>query len=151
MRGRRMTIPMRCAAVAVTLFVLFCSCSEQGENRKETFPLTGEVYVDGSPAARLQVTCHDVNGLDKEQPTMSSAFTNEEGKFEISTYASADGVPEGEYVLTFVWGKMNMVSMSYGGPDQLDGRYDDPESSEHPATVEKGKPTDLGRIELTTK
>ena len=147
-----MKIFTRCAAVAATVLVLFCSCNEPQENRKETFPVTGEVYVDGSPAAQLQVTCHDVNGLDKEQPTMSSAFTNDEGKFEISTYASADGVPEGEYVLTFVWGKMNMVSMSYGGPDQLDGRYSDPENPDaQRVTVTKGTPTDLGRIELTTK
>jgi hypothetical protein len=146
-----MRIRWRCAAIPAVLLLLFCSCGKEDSSRKQTFPVKGEVYVDGSPAESLQVTCHDVEGLDRENPTHSSAFTDKEGKFEISTYESADGVPEGEYKLTFVWGKMNMVSMTYGGPDKLNGRYADPAASQHPVTVEKGKRTDLGRIELTTK
>jgi hypothetical protein len=143
---------MRRAAIPAALIVLFCSCSKEEGFRKETFPVKGEVYVDGSPAPQLQVTCHDVKGMDKEHPTFSSAFTNEEGKFEISTYESADGVPEGEYVLTFMWGQMNMISMSYGGPDKLNGRYRDPKAADAKrVTVTKGTPADLGRIELTTK
>lgn len=130
--------------------LLCCSCAED-TNRKETFPVTGEVYVDGEPAANLAVRCTDVNGLDQEQPTVSSAFTNEEGKFEISTYESGDGVPEGDYILTFEWGNWNMVSGSYGGPDKLKGKYKDPDASEQKFTVVKGQPTDLGRIDLTTK
>ena len=78
------------------------------------------------------------------------AFTDEEGKFEISTYESSDGVPAGEYALTFMWGKWNM-SGSYGGPDKLNDRYTDPKTSEVKVTVKDGEPTDLGTIELTTK
>jgi hypothetical protein len=141
----------RSAAVAATLLVLFCSCSEQRGERKETYPVKGEVYVDGNPAEGLKVTCHDVKGLDKEHPTMSAAFTDAEGKFEISTYESADGVPEGEYTLTFMWGQWNAISNSYGGPDKLNGRYSDPASSQQRITVEGGKRTDLERIELTTQ
>jgi hypothetical protein len=109
------------------------------------------VYVDGQPADGLAVTCHSVAGLDKESPTLSSAFTGKDGKFEISTYESADGVPAGDYVLTFVWGKWNTISMTYGGPDKLNDRYKDPKTSEFKVSVQQGKPTDLGRIELTTK
>ena len=138
-------------AVPLCLFAfLFCSCSSD-TNRKETFPVTGEVYVDGQPADSLAVRCINANGLDQEQPTISSAFTDEEGKFEISTYESADGVPEGEYILTFEWGKWNVVSGSYGGPDKLKKKYLDAEKSEHKFTVVAGEAKDLGRIELTTK
>ncbi len=132
------------------LAVLFCSCNSRDPNWKETFPATGEVYVDGQPAARLRVTCVDVNGMDKENPTTSSATTDEEGKFEISTYEKGDGLPEGEYALTFMWGELNSIS-GYGGPDKLKNKYSDPKKSEHKFTVEEGKPTDLGRIELKTK
>lgn len=138
-------------AVSTLGCLLLCSCGEQGPPRKETFPVTGEVYVDGQPADQLAVRCINVNGIDKASPTVSSAFTDENGKFEISTYESADGVPEGEYVLTFMWGEWNRISGSYGGPDKLNDRYTDQKSSQHRFTVEKGKRTDLGRIELTAK
>jgi len=143
---RSMTWLAGCAV----LCTLLCSCGKEEQSRKETFPVSGEVYVDGNPVASLAVRCIAVSGIDKENPTTSAAFTDEEGKFQIATYESSDGVPEGEYVLTFEWGKWGLDG-SYGGPDKLDGRYNDPEKSEHRITVVKGQPTKLGRIELTTK
>ncbi len=142
---------MRWLAVCAAFCILLGSCETGDPSRKETYPVSGAVYVDGEPAAQLAVRCVDVNGIDKENPTFSSAFTGEDGKFEIATYEAADGVPEGEYVLTFEWGKWNVISGSYGGPDKLGGRYLDPKESEHTFKVEAGKPTDLGRIDLTTK
>jgi hypothetical protein len=138
--------------VLVGISLLLASCSRQaGPPRKETFPVKGEVYVDGKPAGSLAVTCVDVKGMDAKQPTNSTAMTGEDGKFEISTYQKADGVPEGEYILTFEWGQLNLINMSYGGPDKLNGRYKESKDSKHRFKVEKGKPTDLGKIELTTK
>jgi len=131
--------------------LLSCSCGEKTPNRKPTFPVTGEVYVDGQPAAQLQVTCHDVKGIDTADPTVSAALTDQHGKFAVSTYQSGDGVPEGEYVLTCVWGKFDLISKSYGGADKLKGRYSDPQKSAWRFRVEAGKPTDLGCIELSTR
>jgi hypothetical protein len=96
----------------------------------------------------LQVTCHDVKGIDTADPTVSAALTDQDGKFAVSTYQSGDGVPEGEYVLTFVWGKFDLISKSYGG-DRLKGRYSDPRKSAWRCKVETGKPTELGRMNLT--
>lgn len=147
---RSMRSMMRLTIVA-TCCLLLCSCGKKDESRKETYPVSGVVTVDGQAVDALAVRCTDVNGLDKENPTISSAFTDEEGKFEISTYESADGMPAGEYVLTFMWGEWNMISGSYGGPDQLKDRYADPKTSEVKFTVKEGEPTELGTIELTTK
>lgn len=141
--------PMKRLLALAALCLAFSSCGEE-QSRKETFPVTGEVYVDGQPAADLAVRCIDVKGLDKEQPTTSSAFTDEKGRFEISTYEQADGVPAGEYVLTFQWGQRSTMTRAYSG-DKLKGRYADAKTSEHRFTVEQGKPTELDRIELTTK
>jgi hypothetical protein len=68
----------------------------------------------------------------------------------VSTYRFGDGAPAGEYVLTFMWGKLDPLSMQYGGPDQLNGRYDKRAKSEHRVTV-ASEEVDLGRIELTSK
>lgn len=131
------------------LFVMGCSGSDP--LRKSVFPVTGEIYVDGQPAESLAVRCFDVNGIDSEQPTLSSTFTDSSGRFTVSTYESGDGVPKGEYVLTFEWGEWNVFARSYGGPDKLEGRYIDPESSEFTVSVTGDGPVDLGRIELSTK
>lgn len=44
-----------------------------------------------------------------------------------------------------------MFTMQYGGPDKLKDKYSDPKKSECKVTVEKGKPADMGQIDLTTK
>jgi hypothetical protein len=142
---------MRLALVAMYCLLL-CSCGgKEGQDRKETFPVTGVVHVDGKAVAQLAVKCADVKGIDREAPTLSSAFTDEEGKFEISTYEKSDGIPVGDYVLTFEWREWQQISASYGGPDKLNERYMDPKTSEVKFTVKAGEPTDLGTIELTTK
>ena len=127
-------------------------CSSDDPSRKETVPVTGQVFIDGQPApAPINVMCHDVKGIDKEQPTVSQAMTDNQGRFEISTYETGDGIPPGEYVLTFEWGEISLVSMQYGGPDKLKGRYSDPQKSPFRFRVESDKPLDLGRLELVTK
>jgi hypothetical protein len=136
--------------VAAACCVLICSCARRERFRKETFPVRGEVHVDGKPAASVAVRCHDVAGIDAERPTVSMAITQESGEFEIATYEPGDGVPQGEYVLTFLWGQRNLVTNSYDGPDKLDGRYLDPGKSKVRFRVETEQPTDLGRIELST-
>ncbi len=130
--------------------ISLCSCSGKRDYGKETFPVTGTVNVDGKPAAEVSVTLHQVGGMDLEVPSVSATTTMEDGTFAVSTFEAGDGVPVGDYVATFKWGKLNMVSMSYEG-DKLKGRYNDPDKSEIKVTVTEGQPTDMGQINLTTK
>lgn len=134
------------------LFGAMVGCGPQSTN-KPTYPVVGRVLVDGQPADYLAVNVEPVDGkLDPEQPTVSQAFTDADGRFSLSTYVQGDGVPEGEYVLTFMWGQMNLISMNYGGPDKLKGRYQSAQDSNVRFTVQKSKEKmDLGDIELTTK
>lgn len=125
------------------------ACAPQGPPRKATFPVSGVVVVDGQEASGVTVTAHDTKGMDPQMPTYSSATTDESGKFSFSTYAGGDGVPEGDYVLTFSWGEFNPVSRAMQG-DKLKGRYSDKDKSTFKLKVEGGK-VDLGRIELSTQ
>jgi|SRR5579872_2509763 len=129
----------------------FCSgCGSSQSDRIETFPVRGKVLVDGEPVEDLAVICVRLSEADKENPTQSQCLTQKDGSFQIGTYESKDGVPEGEYALTFRWGAWNRFSHSYEG-DKLDGRYLDAKDPVKKFTVEKGKPTELGEIKLTTK
>src|SRR5687768_8776191 len=91
------------------LCLSLCSCTKDESidlvnSNKETFPVSGQVHVDGRPANKVFATCHNVKELDQENVHRTLALTDETGKLEFSTYQSGDGVPEGEYVLTFEWG-----------------------------------------------
>lgn len=127
------------------------SCTKKGADRKVTIPVSGQVVVDGQPTAMVKVECHPVGGIDKEQPTVTQAVTDKEGKFQLSTYEGGDGAPIGEYKLTFTWQEFNAIAGSFTGPDKLKGRYSDPNASQVTLKVEKGKAIDMGRIELSTR
>jgi hypothetical protein len=135
----------------VSIMATLGGCNQRDASRKPTFPLTGTVRVDGAPAEGVLVKITDVDGHDPSDPTFSTAYTDPQGKFQLSTYDAGDGVPEGEYLVTFMWGQVNPLTMQFGGPDKLQGRYDDPETSEFRVKVEAGKPTEMGEIQLTTK
>ena len=141
--------PFQLALIGV-LALSLCSCSGKKDYGKQTFPVTGEVYVDGEPAAMLSVTLNDVNGIDPNSPAIPTAVTKGDGAFAVSTFEAGDGAPAGEYIATFVWGEMQGLSLDTDN-DKLKGKFSDPEKSEHKVTVTEGEPTDLGRIELKTK
>jgi hypothetical protein len=137
--------------VLVSCLVLSLNaCSSKPDYGKATFPVTGEVYVDGQPAAVLSVTLNDVKGIDVAAPAIPTAVTTADGKFAVSTFEAADGAPAGDYVVTFVWGKMEGLSINTD-IDKLKGKYADPKRSQVKLTVTEGQPTDMGRIDLTTK
>jgi hypothetical protein len=137
-------------ALALLTIPFLLGCEKRDPTWKATYPLTGTLIVDGSPAEGVLVEATDVKGLDATNPTMSTAFTDANGQFKFSTYEQGDGVPDGEYLVTFMWGTLNPMSMQYGGPDKLKNRYNDPEKSEFRVQV-AGKPVDMGRIELSTE
>ena len=81
---------------------------------------------------------------------MSLTTTKDDGLFAISTYEEGDGVPDGEYGLTFFWGTFSVMNRTWVGPDKLKDRYKDNKNPTVKFKVE-GQPVDLGEIKLTTK
>jgi hypothetical protein len=125
------------------------STGPQGGPRVTTVAVTGVVKVDGVPAPFLRVVAVPEGGVGKV-PMESAAMTDANGVFGLSTYESGDGVPPGQYQLTFVWGQINLMNSQYSG-DKFNGKYADAAKSEHKLTVtESDEPHDLGVIELST-
>jgi hypothetical protein len=133
------------------VFLLLCctACSRVDRDWKETIPVTGVVKADGIPAEGVTVNFQPVGGMDTAQPTVTQAMTDKEGKFAATTYELADGAPPGEYNVTFTWGKLNRISMTFDG-DDFKGKYSDPNTSKFKASVASGAPVDMGVIELST-
>jgi len=147
--------------LAIVIGLIGCKEERDFGERVKTYPVTGSITVDGQPVGGLKVMAHSTTPKVKTKPKADdtaapsvyvpsglSAFTDKEGHFEISTYVKGDGIPAGEYTLTFLWGQYNLGGR-YGGPDKLKGKYKDPKKSEVKFTVDPTKPTDLGTIALT--
>ena len=144
---------VRTFLLLLMIFVVSLGCGgSEPPFRKATSPAKGTVTVDGlPPGSGIQVQCHPVGAPDTEHPTVSSTETDPAGKFAISTYESGDGLPVGDYTLTFTWQEFNVISRSYSGEDKLNGRYIDPATSTIKLTVKEGEENDMGVIALTTK
>ncbi len=146
------TVPLLSLAVA---FLIGCGDSgPEGPTRVKTVPVIGKVTVDGSPVElpkQIRIRAYLVGG---ESPTGTEpgATVNLDGTFALSTYEAGDGIPVGEYKLTFQLGRQNMMRARFEG-DDFNGKYIDPDKSEHKVTVGENdtEPIDLGTIELTTQ
>jgi hypothetical protein len=146
-------LPVKRIVLAVTLLAcLICvklvGCQEEEPGaRVATVPVKGLVLVDGKPpGSPIAVRCIPVNGVNEENPTVTSTFTKDDGTFELGTYEASDGIPAGEYIVTFQWGTMNVMSRQYSG-DKFEGSYKDPEKSEFRITI-TDEPTELPTFEL---
>jgi hypothetical protein len=134
--------------LVIAVSVSLCSCGPKGPARQKTFRVTGKVTVDGKPVAHLRVFANPKDKGDPKYPILPQAATQEDGSFQLYSYEPGDGVPSGEYAMTFTWQELR--GFIYDGPDKLKNRYADPAKSTIKLTVEKG-PADLGTIALTTK
>lgn len=148
----------RSAAMPLSWFALLAifvaGCSSRDPTWKETVPVKGALTVDGKAEMGVEVRLTSVALAAKEgfaaEPLPSKAMTDAAGAFALSTYEIGDGAPPGEYVVTFAWPTMNMITLQYEG-DRFNGKYSDEKTAEKRIKVESGKPLDLGRIELTTE
>jgi hypothetical protein len=137
--------------IAVAALAMLQGCGEKPPNgpRVPTFPVVGQVLVDGKPAEFLCVKCEPLFEKSAAVPD-SGAFTDKDGRFALFTFESGDGVPAGKYKLTFMWGSMNLMSGQYGPPDKLNNRYR--KAADSPVEVEvSNKRIEVGTIELSSK
>jgi len=141
----------RVFVLAILSGVCLVGCSgEEPPYRKPTFSVKGKMTVDGAaPGEPMQIKCIPISQEDSDpsHTSFSETMSLPSGEFQISTYESGDGVPNGEYVLAIVWGKLNLMTRSYGGPDKLQGEYSDAKKSPFKFTV-SGAPVDLGSLDV---
>ena len=124
------------------------SCGNDG--RLKVYPLKGQLFVDEKPAAKAFVYIHLTEGSNPSG-VRPYAQVDDNGTFAFSTYVQGDGVPTGDYILTFEWKEASgIMKNNYEGPDRLKGRFTDPKKSTQKVSVGK-EPKDLGRIDLSLK
>jgi hypothetical protein len=142
---------LRMVCLSLPLFLAFCGCGD--DLRQTTYPVSGEVRLNGSPAKGITVVLRPVDKSKFKWQEIPQAITDESGKFSIHTYTSTDGAPAGEYLV----GIALMDAVSEEGEDQVrrdvnsprfPTKYADPEKSGLRVKVDT-KATALPPFELT--
>jgi hypothetical protein len=120
-----------------------------GNSGPAVYPVEGEVFYKGKPAAGCIVSFHPQGGVGPETgwPSMGTADTN--GKFRLTTRLANDGAPAGQYDISFSWPGEPSASDPTGdtAPDRLPQKYQFPASSGFNVTVE-AKDNSIPRFEL---
>jgi len=120
------------------LWVLcFCLClvsceSKYGDHPPQ--PTSGQILVNGQPVKGAMIIFHHVGDWG-ERTIVPQAWTDEDGRFVLSTYATNDGAPAGDYQVTVKWPAYRRKKI---GPDKLGDRFAKPESSGLTARIVKG-------------
>ena len=136
--------------------LLLIGCDKElGPDRVPTVPVHGQVLLDGRPAENVRVTFHALSqnsGDASIYTSVPSGMTDQQGEFQLSTYVQGDGVAEGTYLITFEKLRYDAFRNRYGGPDQLGGRYANPDTSGFQTTITAGRDViTLEPFELTSK
>ena len=158
----RSFLPFRCGVVAALIFfvvaaVVLPGCARQGfQNlRQATYPVEGQVTLDGNPVANATVVFKPVDPTNFKWRETPQAKTDAEGRFTVFTYESGDGAPTGEYRVG--------IAVLGGGDDEggdqarretssvkIPQRYGDASTSGLTAKVES-KPNVLVPFELSSR
>jgi hypothetical protein len=135
------------SALCLAALCVLPGCARSG--RKPVFPVRGQVFVDGKPAAEAFVYFHPEDPADPG-PGFAFGQVDQAGAFAMSTYVSGDGVPAGDYIITIEWRQRSgLLKDNFEGPDRLKGRYADRKTSTFRFRVEK-KPNEVPKFELSS-
>ncbi len=92
----------KCVAALAVVLLIFGGACNKGTNKPKTYPVAGTVTMNGQPVAGATVTFTPKQPTSPGQPgpTGASAQTNEQGRYEIGTFAKGDGAIPGEYLVS---------------------------------------------------
>ena len=103
---------------------------------EELFSVSGKVLFEGQPAKNATVVLHrkrdsllQSGKSAADAPPMPRGECNENGEFEVFTYALDDGAPAGEYQVTVSWRDPEGQGREEIYPELLPRQYQDPASS----------------------
>jgi hypothetical protein len=129
---------MKRIAAFSLLALLVCCFASCGKTTTQlaTYEVKGQILQNGRPVPHATVVFHPSFELGPEV-SKPRATTNEDGTFTISTYATADGAPEGEYKVTVE--QWTTTKPEEGPKSRLDPKFGKPDQSGISVRVASGK------------
>jgi hypothetical protein len=136
----------------IVLFAFAIAMPACGPSRKPVFPVKGKVTdADGKPIAGALVVFSRLKTNPEDTNEVASALgtTDQNGEYNLTTYESDDGAPEGEYVVTITWPGEKKSPTPGPGPDRLNGAYANPTTSKIQFTVTNSGSNQVETIKVT--
>ena len=132
------------AGFAACAGVTLAGCG--GAKGPELTPVSGKVLLKGKAAEHATVVLHPVNPATPDQPKPHGTV-GPDGTFALTTFATGDGAPPGEYKVTV---EQWIASPRPDEPatNRLPSKYSKVATSGLTATIAAGK-TELPAIEIT--
>jgi hypothetical protein len=123
-----------------------------GKERVRCYPVRGEFYWEGKPAAGAVVFFHPLESLGASNEAPAAGVrpvgrVREDGSFEVSTYGTNDGAPVGRYRLSLVWTK-NTSKRTDDEEFLLPVELMDPHKAKLPIVEVKAEPNVLPALRL---
>jgi len=146
---RNCSISSQCSvAVLLSSLVFVASGCGQSETWKaKTHPAFGVMKVDGKAAEGAIIMLWSTGNPVDRRDSHPWAMVSPDGTYQLTTYTSGDGAPEGEYKVMFYW-PTTSESLEIA-PDRLKGKYSSLESPYLKVAIVSGK-NELPPIEVTT-
>jgi hypothetical protein len=125
---------IRSRPLLLVALLTLCGPSCRGGG-KRFYAVRGHVFVNGQPAAGVQIVFHPDGAVDA-QAVQPSAVVGKDGSFALQSWvvdqrALKKGAPAGRYLVTCIWYPPDLDK--YVGrevlPDRLQGRYAVPKDS----------------------
>jgi hypothetical protein len=141
------------APTVILLAVSFAGCGKgpKGPPRVPTFPVKGQLVLDGAPTPGVFLVFHptgvDAAGGEVIRPRSRTA---NDGSFQVGTYESADGAPIGTYKVTVQYQPLvEQDGDIKAGPNVVPAQYTRPDTTPLTVEVKEGENT-LEEFEVTT-
>jgi hypothetical protein len=92
----------RLVGLVIVAVVVAAGCDRGA--KFQVYPVRGQVLYDGKPASGVQVYLFPTAAPGvPDIPTNPHGTTAPDGRFELGTYADADGAAEGSYQVVLYW------------------------------------------------
>ena len=138
----------------ITVAIVVASLAGCGgqSDRLAVYPVKGTLTYDKRPPEGAMILFHPLSGDAAGSSLRPSAVVQNDGSFTPTTYNHRDGLPAGQYALSFFWpgppGKGEMDGdAGGGGENRFPAKYGKPETSGHKVVIEK-QPNELKPLEL---
>ena len=142
---------IRIPAVAQQLVLAFFltalfGCGDSG--RVPVYPVRGKVLLDGKPAKGASLKFIATNPTEKTKWMIPKGIADEGGNYQLDTYASGDGAPEGEYSVFVNWPspEEGEVDTAPENLEEIRDKYADRKNPQLHATVQLASENESGEI-----
>ncbi|MCE9544800.1 MAG: carboxypeptidase-like regulatory domain-containing protein [Planctomycetia bacterium] len=121
-----------CVVLVAAASLVAGGCSKSDANKIKTYAVRGQVTLEGQPVPGAFVVLHPqgVTADTAAAAPTARGQTGADGRFQLTTFASDDGAPAGQYAVTVVHHPTQDKDGSIEpGPNVLPPRYASPKTT----------------------